>query len=250
MDAKKTFDYLKKHYVNNTQIDWTQLARLQQFVPEGHKIRFMIAFLNDPHTKIMHDEIGGGNENGFPTITHSKSSITLKYYSFMGTDVQNYVKSVHSLQGHISKIIIDLRDNGGGYGYPMILSMAAILPFDRPIGYFAINGKLQPIIIKTEATQIKLFNLRVPRPARVTADEIIVRIGPGTASSGEWMAICLRCLNNVKFIGNTTGAFNSVNAVINTVEGRCQVTIGYYADVKKKIWKGPLRAAELNMVKY
>lgn len=250
----KTLDYIKKNYIYKDEIDWLLLTRLLAFVESGKKIKFMISFLNNTHSRVFLPERRQlstvKHSPTFPSISGTRASTTIKFYSFMGSNIKEYVESVQ-LSGHYSKITIDLRENGGGNGHPMILSLASLWPLETPIGYFAIGGKFTPIVIQTRGDKshpptVKLFALSAPQPPRATADDVIVQLGPKTASSGEWMAVCLRCLPNVKFVGNTTGEFNSVNNVINTQEGFCAVTVGYYADWQKKIWKGPLLAAELN----
>ncbi len=137
--------------------------------------------------------------------------------------------------------IIDLRMNGGGNIRPMLAGLAMF--FNEGIytyyvdkngvasdksgfknGDFVIDGKVQAEIkgkIKT-----------------IENSKIAVLIGPGTASSGEGVAIVFSQKKNVKLFGtNSAGLANSTNGfVFNNNQSYYLLSVAKIADKNKKIY--------------
>ncbi len=264
MDYEKVLNVIKNKYIDKDNINWILLIELLKFVPKD-KIKFIITFINNPHTQLINNQYALKQDTlqfkqnkdhtlpeGYPTIKETLTTLTITYYSYSSltpSDIINYakyvIKSINKLR--YKKIIIDLRENGGGNGHAMLLSLAPILPINKIFGYFYIHGKFIPLVFKTINSTLKFFNLTVEKPKKVISEQITVLLGPNTASSGEWMAVCLRSINP-KFIGNTIGTYNSINETFETSEGLLALTTGYYADIDKNIYKGSLKATDLNNI--
>lgn len=111
-------------------------------------------------------------------------------------------------------IIIDLRTNGGGNMYPMILGVANLLgdgqlgsfidPVTRKKEFWEIRGKE---IYAGDELMCRLNTLA----ALNTKLKIVVLTGMNTASSGEATAISFKGRKNTWFIGEKTGGYTTAN---------------------------------------
>jgi carboxyl-terminal processing protease len=118
-------------------------------------------------------------------------------------------------EGKICGWIIDLRQNGGGNMWPMLLGLDPVLG-PSPFGAFLMaDGKKQH--------WVRAFNTIIPTPENVAgtppafalkhADApVAVLVGPMTASSGEMTAIALIGRQNVRVFGSPTANFTSANS--------------------------------------
>lgn len=111
------------------------------------------------------------------------------------------------LDENVSGIILDLRLNGGGAMFPMMLGLEQLLP-DGKIGSFTGNAgdwKLKDnsfYVDTTVLTSIKpkcgIANKNIP---------VAVLIGTATGSSGEFLAIAFKKRKNTIFIGTETAGY-------------------------------------------
>lgn len=97
-------------------------------------------------------------------------------------------------------VVIDLRENGGGNMYPMLGALAPLLP-PGDLGYF-----------QTRDGQRSAWPVP-PRAPLARQVAVAVLIGPGTASSGEFVAIGLRLASTVRFFGAATAGLTTANSV-------------------------------------
>lgn len=111
-------------------------------------------------------------------------------------------------------LIIDLRTNGGGDMYPMILGLSGVLgegklgAFADPVtglteewgisGNFAYDGK----------DTVCRLNVAVKKFPKL---KVVVLLSPNTASSGEATAISFRGRKNTRFIGEDSAGFTTAN---------------------------------------
>lgn len=97
-------------------------------------------------------------------------------------------------------VIVDLRTNGGGNMWPMLLGLSPILG-SEPYGNFEKSKVLEPWRVKD--SKVKLSHnaggveLPVTSPVAVLIDDV-------TASSGEAVAIAFKGRANTKFFGTPT----------------------------------------------
>lgn len=111
-----------------------------------------------------------------------------------------------ALARHPCGLIVDLRHNSGGNMYPMFDALRSLLP-PRDLGYFqARDGQVQPwpVAARTAAA----------RPAAVA-----VLLGPGTASSGEFLAVGLRSVPRVRSFGAPTAGLTTGNQLYPLLNG-------------------------------
>ncbi|WP_342646458.1 S41 family peptidase [Mucilaginibacter sp. CSA2-8R] len=111
-------------------------------------------------------------------------------------------------------LIIDLRTNGGGNMYPMILGVANLLG-DGQFGSFIdpVTKQKDAWGIKGKATYAGKDTVcrlqRIGKPAIKL--KVALLIGPYTASSGEATAITFMGRKNTRLFGNKTAAYTTAN---------------------------------------
>lgn len=130
-------------------------------------------------------------------------------------------------------LIIDLRTNGGGNMYPMILGVANLLG-DGLFGSF-----IDPVTKQKDAWGIKgktaytgphnVCTLqRLGKPA--TKLKVAVLIGPYTGSSGEATAITFIGRNNTRLFGNKTAAYTTANQSFQVFDINVLMAVAVEAD--------------------
>jgi carboxyl-terminal processing protease len=110
--------------------------------------------------------------------------------------------------------IVDLRANGGGSMYPMLLGVGPILGSGRLIGF--TDKKRVRDWVSYRSSTLFFSGGTDPAPARIPdfspAPAVAVLTGPHTASSGEAVAIAFRGRPQTRSFGATTaGATTSPN---------------------------------------
>lgn len=135
------------------------------------------------------------------------------------------------LSVNVKGIVLDLRLNGGGAMYPMMLGLKQILG-EGQIGSFT-SADSQHWLLKNNCFYLDTMLLTCIIPKCNIAAETIpvaVLIGPGTGSSGEFLAIAFKGRNNTIFIGTKTAGYitatkqfeinDAVNILISTCYGK------------------------------
>jgi len=119
------------------------------------------------------------------------------------------------LTANIKGIIIDLRINGGGAMHPMILGVEQLLGNGK-VGSFQTKRN-ENWVIKDNRLYIDTSLLTAITPkCSVEAQSIpvILLIGPGTGSSGEFLAMAFKGRKNTVFFGTETAGYVTVNSGI------------------------------------
>jgi carboxyl-terminal processing protease len=135
------------------------------------------------------------------------------------------------LDKNVKGIVLDLRLNGGGAMFPMMLGLEQIL-HDGKIGSFTSepsvawilkddNFYLDTTILTSITPKCRIANENIP---------VAVLIGPGTGSSGEFLTISLKERKNTVFIGSNTAGYitatkgfkinDAVSILLSTSYGR------------------------------
>jgi carboxyl-terminal processing protease len=104
----------------------------------------------------------------------------------------------------VDKIVIDLRKNFGGNMWPAIHGLSSLFDKKSTIGGFKIEGKTNYFTAYGK-------NKRVPCKGKNYAKSVEIRVGRGTASSGEIIAAVLTMLPKSKLKGTRTGGYMTVN---------------------------------------
>ena len=112
------------------------------------------------------------------------------------------------LKNNIKGLIIDLRFHKGGNFYPFIMSLVRILDKTTLFGINQDNKKIWfNLNDKIEIGEFKTEKLSFKKP-------LAIIIGENTKSSGEFSAAIFKGRDNVKFFGQKTAGFLSMNSTI------------------------------------
>ena len=111
-------------------------------------------------------------------------------------------------------IIIDLRLNGGGNMYPMVIGVSNLLPDGKLTESVNSNGDVDGAFILKNRS-ITLLDTIIVRLKRTCGDlqkiPLAVLIGPATGSYGEQLAIVLSTRKNTMLIGENTAGYVTAN---------------------------------------
>ena len=139
--------------------------------------------------------------------------------------------------------IVDLRGNGGGNMYPMILGLASMLGPGR-LGSFSGRSEQKEWSIETVAEPI-LAASEIPPPA-LAAQPVAVLVGPMTASSGEAVAISFIGRPSTRLFGQPTRGKSSGNVGVLLSDGSMMLVMsGLMADRKGVVYGGPIPPDEV-----
>lgn len=135
------------------------------------------------------------------------------------------------LSKNIKGIVLDLRLNGGGAMYPMMLGLKQVIG-EGQIGSFT-SGNLERWLLNDNCFYLDTALMTcIIAKCSITAQTIpvAVLIGPGTGSSGEFLAMSFKGRNNTIFIGTKTAGYitstkgfevnNAVYLLISTCYGK------------------------------
>ena len=139
--------------------------------------------------------------------------------------------------------IVDLRGNGGGNMYPMILGVA---PFLGPgeLGAFQGRKAREPWSLEKVAQPI-MPNDEVPPPT-LALEPVAVLVGPGTLSSGEAAAVSFKGRPATRFFGQPTGGKSSGNEGVALSDGSMMLVMtGLMVDRRGNVYGGRIQPDEL-----
>jgi len=111
------------------------------------------------------------------------------------------------LEKNVIGIVLDLRLNGGGAMFPMMLGLEQLLQ-DGKIGSFTENAGTW--ILKNNSFYLDTAILTSITPKCRIANKdlpVAVLIGPATGSSGEFLTIAFKKRKNTIFIGTETAGY-------------------------------------------
>jgi len=152
------------------------------------------------------------------------------------------------IQGNVKGIVLDLRLNGGGAMFPMMLGLQQVLG-EGKIGSFVTNPP-EDWIIKNNGFYLDttLLTAIVPKCKILPASfPVAVLIGRGTGSSGEFLAMAFKERKNTIFIGDETAGYITVNQgfPINDAVSLL-LAVGYGTDRTGRVYKAALVADIIN----
>ena len=151
-------------------------------------------------------------------LKHNIGYLRVPYMSFaqrneLDKKAQSLNDSLCSLLGkNVIGIVLDLRLNGGGAMFPMMLGLEQLL-HEGKIGSFDTKSA-ETWILKDNGFYLDTTILTSITPKCGIKNEhipVAVLIGPGTGSSGEFLTIAFKKRKNTIFLGsNTAGYITSV----------------------------------------
>lgn len=128
-------------------------------------------------------------------------------------------------------LVLDLRINGGGVMYPMMLGLEQLLGQGR-IGS-TITGKTSYWIIKDHGFYLDdlMTSINPTCYSDATTMPVAVVIGNATGSSGEFLAMTFKGRKNTVFIGEpTSGYVTTITGYPLLKKGYIYLSTGYSAD--------------------
>ena len=143
------------------------------------------------------------------------------------------------LDQNVKGIVLDLRLNGGGAMYPMMLGLEQLLN-DGKLGSFEAKGH-QNWVIKNNSFYLDTMLLTsiVPKCSIPNSNiSVAVLIGQGTGSSGEFLAMSFKKRDNTIFIGSNTAGYitTTMGFKINDAVWLL-LSVGYGRDRDGQIYK-------------
>ena len=231
---------MKSNAVNRDKVDWakieknvySQIATKQNAYQLGSVFRMLFRALNDFHGAFYcwdstykwqrpepeySDSIKKEWKKGVfiqkDILQDSIGYLRVPYMSFVErSELDKKAQSLNDslcslLDKNVTGIILDLRLNGGGAMFPMMLGLEQLL-HEGVIGSFTKNAGnwilkdnsfyLDTTILTSITPKCHITNKDIP---------LAVLIGPATGSSGEFLAISFKKRKNTIFIGTETAGY-------------------------------------------
>lgn len=271
-----TISIMKNNSVNAKTVNWNTLRRnalmqaknIDNPYELGSTMRYLYKSINDFHGAFFwkdstfqwrHDQPAISDslmnewKKGVRSITMvpDKNIGYLRIPSMPGGSKEDFDRKAQTLNDslcvlldkNIKGIILDTRLDGGGAMFPMILGVKQLLS-QGFIGSFRTKKK-QDWIIKDNGFFIDTTLLTEVKPkCDVDAQNIpiVILIGPGTGSSGEFFLMAFKGRKNTILLGSQTAGWITVNGGIPINDtAYMNLSVGYGADRNGKIYKEALK---------
>ena len=273
--------FIKSNSVLRTTVDWTQIDKTFNEQIESSKLLkdtmncfvSVLKQLNDVHSQIFLNNEYFGH---YPSIEDSilvwlkplndkAISLTNKIHSeiiadeigyirvpsiqvYGPTQINSYAQSLSDIVIELSKkckkgFIIDLRLNGGGNIYPMLLGLSRFLG-NQKIGYEtdvndSITGDWELKNGNFVIGGYQTTDMKIKYKSNLQSIPIVVIIGPVTKNSGGMTAIVFKGRPNTIFIGEPTAeGYTTSNGYFQFAPNlTLNFATNYVADRNKNIYK-------------
>jgi len=236
-----TITIMKNNAVNRDQVDWTKLEATALFEAAGKEnayqigpiFRMLFKSLNDFHGEIYcwdstykwhrpEPEYSDSIKNEWKKGVFFQKEILPDHIGYLRVPYISNAKRVELdkkaqalndslcalLDQNVTGIVLDLRLNGGGAMYPMMLGLEQLL-LNGKLGSFEAKSHdnwiikdngfyLDTTIITSIVPKCSIPNRNIP---------VAVLIGQGTGSSGEFLTIAFKKRQNTIFIGTNTAGY-------------------------------------------
>jgi len=270
-----TISIMKNNAVNATTVDWDKL-RTNALVDAkgidnpyqlGAIMRDLYKSINDFHgaffwkdstfqwhrnAPAISDSIMNEWKKGVQSVTMllDKNIGYLRIPSMPGGSKEDFDRKAQRLNDslcvllnkNIKGIILDARLDGGGAMFPMILGVKQLF-HDGFIGSFRTKKK-EDWFIKNNRFFVDTALLTEVQPTcNVNAQYIpvVILVGPGTGSSGEFFLMAFKGRKNTILLGSETAGWVTVNTGIPINDTAfMNLSIGYGADRNGKLYKKAL----------
>ncbi|MEO6906141.1 MAG: S41 family peptidase [Ginsengibacter sp.] len=270
-----TISIMKNNAVNASTVNWDTLRsnalvkakNIDNPYRLGSTMRYLYKSINDFHGAFFwKDSTFQWHRNGLPisdsimnewkkgvqSVTRilDKNIGYLRIPSMGGGSKEQFDRKAQSLNDslcvllnkNIKGIILDARLDGGGAMFPMILGVKHLLS-DGYIGSFRTKKK-EDWYIKNNGFFIDTTLLTEVKPrCNVNAEfmPVVILIGPGTGSSGEFFLMAFKGRKHTILLGSKTAGWITVNDGIPINDTAfINLSVGYGADKNGKIYKEAL----------
>lgn len=271
-----TISIMKNNSVNANSVNWDTLRRNAIIQSKdidsphdlGFTMRYLFKSINDFHGAFFwkdstfqwrHDEPAISDsilkewKKGVRSITIvlEKNIGYLRIPSMPGGSKEDFDKKAQTLNDslcvllnkNINGIILDARLDGGGAMFPMILGVKQLLS-EGFLGSFRTKKK-EEWFIKGNGFFIDTTLLTELKPkCEVNAPNIpiVILVGPGTGSSGEFFLMAFKGRKNTILMGSQTAGWITVNTGIPINDTAfLNLSVGYGADRNGKMYTGSLQ---------
>lgn len=270
-----TISIMKNNAVNANNVNWDtlrsnalmQAKNIENPYELGSTMRYLYKSINDFHGAFfwkdstfqwhrnevkISDSIMNQWKKGVQSITMvlDKNIGYLRIPSMPGGSKEDFDRKAQTLNDslcvllnkNIKAIILDARLDGGGAMFPMILGVNQLLS-QGSLGSFRTKKK-EDWFLKGNGFYIDTTLLTEVKPkCDVNAQNIpvVILVGPGTGSSGEFFLMAFKGRKNTILMGSQTAGWVTVNTGIPINDTAfMNLSIGYGADRNGKIYKEAL----------
>jgi carboxyl-terminal processing protease len=147
------------------------------------------------------------------------------------------------LDENVKGIVLDLRLNGGGAMYPMMLGLEQLLQYGK-VGSFE-NKDHQSWILKDDGFYLDTMLLTAITPKCKVLNKdlpVAILIGNGTGSSGEFLAISFKNRKKTVFIGTETAGYITTTRGFKINDAvTLLIAVGYGKDRTGQIYENALQ---------
>ena len=220
-------DIVRKNAYHSRDVDWSSvepevraLAGTAGNLDDTHAaIKRLLKALNDHHsfwrdagraTAYRHD----GQSPAAATVEPRGDDLGyISMPGYMGTDAKRAADFAAPLSKAIVGLsprcgwVVDLRNDNGGNMYPMLAALRPLLGASPAGAFEEADGRVTPWIVPGSAT------------ADQSAAPVAVLTGPGTASSGEAVAVAFKGRPNTRSFGAGTAGLSSGNRFFPLPDG-------------------------------
>ena len=147
------------------------------------------------------------------------------------------------LEKKVKGLVLDLRLNGGGSMYPMILGLDQLF-IPGEIGHFVSKKRINWYLKDNSFLLDTSVMASITPKCMVNAQGIpvVVLIGRGTGSSGEFLAIALKGRKKTIFLGTeTAGYVTATEGFSINQDAYLLLSTGYGADQQGRVYKNALK---------
>lgn len=140
--------------------------------------------------------------------------------------------------------MIDLRLNGGGDVYPMLLALGGFLDGGRVLGFRGRSGSTTWIDYRDDALYLgdeRVMAASGTEPTTPASDRVALLVGPETASSGEAVVVALDGRPETRTFGLATAGETVAVGTYPIHDGRSlELSSAYDLDRNGHAFRGPI----------
>ncbi|WP_010001881.1 S41 family peptidase [Leuconostoc lactis] len=176
-----------------------------------------------------------------PEFRFEDSLLIIHEPQFTGNANQanNYANKINSYifkhKHEIKGVILDLSNNNGGDMAPMILGISSLIPDGNIFSFIFPNSNTEKIILDKGSLNAGEGTVSLKNHGKINNVKIAVIINKMTASSGEFTALAIKSSSRVKFFGENSAGYTSVNQSFPLYSGTTiNLTVGGVKDITNK----------------
>lgn len=270
-----TLQVMKANSVNKNTVNWTRLREkalaeaknAENGYQLGNVFRMILRETNDFHGSIFVGDSTFKWSRGERTLSDSiknewtkgvylQSKLLPGHVGYLRVPYMSFDKQValnakaqalndslcSLLSQNVKGIVLDLRLNGGGAMFPMLLGLEQLLG-DGEIGSFTSGGAVRWLLKDNSFYLDTMLMTSIIPKCSINAQTIPVAviIGPATGSSGEFLAMGFKGRKNTVFIGTKTAGYITTTRGFNINDAvSILISTGYGKDRNGHVYKEAL----------